>query len=689
MRTTIVVVTYNSAQRLPAFFDALPGALEGAGDVELVVADNASADDTLEIVRRRAPDATVLALPGNAGYAAGLNAAVAAARPSNAVLALNADVALHAGSLRHLLAALDLPGTGIAVPRLLDADGRLAHSLRRDPSILRALGEAVLGGTRAGRVAALGEVVVDTGRYTRAGTADWATGAAMLLSRRCLDAVGPWDESFFLYSEEVDFAQRARAAGFALRFVPEAVATHIGGDSGVSPQLWSILTVNRVRLFAARHGRLAGGAFRAAVLLNEGLRALAGRRVHRAAFTALREAPLLPPRRPHVLIVVQNLSVPFDRRVWRESQALIAAGYAVSVICPLGPGEDPYQELEGVRIHRYPPAPEARGVLGFAYEFAYCWLRTAAIALRVLAGGRVDVIQACNPPDTYFALAAPLKLLGTRFVYDQHDLCPEVYRSRFAREDGLLLRGLLTLERLTYRTADHVIATNTSYRAIALARGGKRPDEVTVVRNGPDPQRMLRAAVRPLLRRGREHLCCYLGVMGPQDGVDLVLEAARVVVQEMGREDVAFALLGFGDCEAQLREQAHRLGLDEHVTFTGRADDRMIRDYLSTADVALSPDPKDPFNDVSTMNKTMEYMAYALPVVAFDLAETRVSAQGAAVYAEANDVRAFAKAIVELLDAPERREEMGREGRARVEDTLAWSHQRAAYVGVYDRLLGR
>jgi glycosyltransferase involved in cell wall biosynthesis len=399
---------------------------------------------------------------------------------------------------------------------------------------------------------------------------------------------------------------------------------------------------------------------------------------------------------PHVLIVVQNLPVPLDRRVWLECQALVAAGYHVSVICPKGPGDPGYAELNGVRIWKYRPPPRVSGPLGYAYEFGYCWLRTAWLAVRVWRRERFDALQACNPPDTYWALGRLFRYRGVRFVYDQHDLNPEVFRSRFGEPRGLASRlqyGMLRwLERQTYRAADHVIATNESYRRIALTRGGRRPEDVTVVRSGPNTDRMRPVRGRPELRRGRQQLAVYLGIMGPQDGVELVLRALAVLVHQQGR-DLHVALLGFGDCYDELVELAHTLDLDEHVTFTGRADLRMITEYLSTADIGLSPDPQSPLNDVSTMNKTMEYMSFALPVVAFDLAETRVSARDAAVYVKstgdvADDAERYAIAIAELLDDPDRRTTMGVAARLRATAELDWVPQSDRYVSVYGRLLG-
>jgi glycosyltransferase involved in cell wall biosynthesis len=385
------------------------------------------------------------------------------------------------------------------------------------------------------------------------------------------------------------------------------------------------------------------------------------------------------------LIIVQNLSVPFDRRVWLEACSLRDAGYRVSVVCPMGVDDAPYEVLDGILIRRYPPPPETKGLATYFYEFAYCWLRTARLVLRAHRAEGFDVLQACNPPDTYWALALPFKLAGKRFVFDQHDLCPEVYESRFPNGSRLLLGGLRLLERATYAVADHVISTNDSYRATAIARGGVREGDVTVVRTGPDPDRLRRGRPNPDWRRGRRFMCAYLGVMGPQDGVDLALRAAADL-KRRGRDDVQFVLMGKGDSTEELRKLSNELGIDDRVTFTGRVPDEVVSEVLSTADLGLCPDPLNPLNDVSTMNKTMEYMAFELPVVAFDLKETRVSADRAAVYVQPNDVAAYAEAIADLLDDPERRGQMGKWGRERVVDVLAWRHQASRYVGAFERL---
>jgi glycosyltransferase involved in cell wall biosynthesis len=386
-----------------------------------------------------------------------------------------------------------------------------------------------------------------------------------------------------------------------------------------------------------------------------------------------------------VLIIVQNLPVPFDRRVWLEARALRDAGFRVSVVCPKAPGEPSFEELEGVRIRRYPPPAPTSGALSYIWEFAYCWARTAALVVRAAAREGFDVIQACNPPDTYWVLAAPFKLFGKRFVFDQHDLCPEVYASRFGDGTGVTYRALCVLERATYALADHVIATNESYRETAIGRGGLPPERVTVVRTGPDPDKLLKGIPVPEWRNGKRFVCAYLGVMGPQDGVDLALHAAAAIL-EAGRDDIHFVFMGSGDSFDELGLLSSELGLDGHVTFTGRVPDETVFEVLSTADLGLCPDPLNPLNDVSTMNKTMEYMSFELPVVAFDLKETRVSAGEAAVYVPPNETRLYAAAIVELLDDPARRAAMGRLGRERVERVLAWKHQAPAYLRVYDSL---
>jgi glycosyltransferase involved in cell wall biosynthesis len=312
--------------------------------------------------------------------------------------------------------------------------------------------------------------------------------------------------------------------------------------------------------------------------------------------------------------------VPFDRRVWLECQALTSAGYRVAVVCPKGSGNPAYEVVDTVELYKYRPYAPGGSKFSFLAEYAYSFLATAWTSLKARRSGRFAVIQACNPPDIFSPLAIAFRRLdGTRFVFDHHDLCPELYESRFPGGAKLPYRGLRALERWTHRTADHVKSTNDSYREIAVSRSGKPAADVTVVRTGPDPQRLRHGQACPELRRGHRFLMAYIGVMGPQHGVDIVVRAADIVVNQLGRDGIAFTLIGSGDCFDDLVALRDKLGLAGHVEFTGRAPDELVTRILSTADIGLSPDPKNPLNDVSTMNKTMEYMAFELPVVAFDL----------------------------------------------------------------------
>lgn len=396
--------------------------------------------------------------------------------------------------------------------------------------------------------------------------------------------------------------------------------------------------------------------------------------------------------RPHVLIIVQNLPVPLDRRVWLECQALVAEGYRVSVICPRGPGDPARQHLEGVDIYKYAPPPAAKGLVGFAWEFAYCWIRTAVLTLKVRRRGRFDIMQACNPPDTYWLLALLWRPFGVRFVFDHHDLNPELFLSRFGKPRGAVGRieyaVLRWLERRTFHTAQRVISVNESYRRVALDRGGLRPEHVTVVRSGPDTSQM--RPIYPGDPRPADGIeLVYLGIMGPQDGVDQALLVIDELVHRRGRGEVTATLLGFGDCLDELRAQCTELGLDDSVRFTGRVDRVQIAEYLSRADIGLCPDLKTPLNDLSTMNKTMEYMAYGLPSVSFDLAETRVSGGDTVLYVPSGDIGAFADAVERLIDDPALRAALGRRARRRVAGELDWAPQSEAYVGVYDELTGQ
>jgi len=371
-----------------------------------------------------------------------------------------------------------------------------------------------------------------------------------------------------------------------------------------------------------------------------------------------------------------------------ESLALRDAGYTVSVISPCPPDEldDPHKVIEGIHVYRYKMPPPTKSKISFLYEFAYCWIQTFLLSQKVLDEVGFDVIQACNPPDTFWLIGQYYKRLGKKFVFDHHDLCPELYLSKFNREDAML-RAQFWLERKTFDTADMVICTNESYRDVATSRGGKRPEDTVVVRSGPMLSRFQRTDPDESLKHGRKHLVVYLGVMGPQDGVDYAVRAVDEIVHKLGYQDAFFSFIGAGDSWEELQQLAHDLRLAEHVEFTGRISDEDLRRYLSTAALGLAPDPMNPLNDVSTMNKIVEYMAMNVSLVSFDLKEARYSAGDAAVYVPPNDVSLFAAAIIALLEDEPRRAEMGRIGRQRVEDSLAWDHSRKMLVAAYDGLM--
>jgi glycosyltransferase involved in cell wall biosynthesis len=387
-----------------------------------------------------------------------------------------------------------------------------------------------------------------------------------------------------------------------------------------------------------------------------------------------------------VCIIVENLPVPLDRRVWQEARALAEAGYRVSVICPKGPGFERSREtLEGIDIYRH-RLPEGRGPLGYAAEYSWALAAELWLALRIFARTRFRILHAANPPDTIFLIGVFFKLFGTRFVFDHHDLNPELFEAKFGRR-GLLHRLLSLAERLTFRTADISIATNESYRQVALGRGGMSPDRVFIVRSAPDLRNVQLGPPQPQLKEGSRHLVLYLGVMGKQEGLDLLIKAFEHIVRQRNRQDVLFALVGDGPERAFLQELVARKGLDRFVRFTGRIPDERLACYFCTADVAVACDPKNAMNDKSTMNKILEYMAYARPVVLFDLFEGRRSADDAALYAKPNDPVDFAERIIELLDSDELRRKLGSQGRRRIEGQLNWATEKKSLLEAYRKVL--
>jgi glycosyltransferase involved in cell wall biosynthesis len=404
------------------------------------------------------------------------------------------------------------------------------------------------------------------------------------------------------------------------------------------------------------------------------------RRVRSDSVTS--SAPGLPPRT--ALLLVENLSVPTDRRVWLECQSLRDAGWDVVAVCPKGRDRDrrDHERLEGVEIHRFDLRHAVSGPAGYVREYGSA-MRSMLRTIRRLARTRhFDVVHGCNPPDGLLLAALPLRARGAAFVFDHHDLVPELYASRFGERRTPLGRATLLVERLSFALADVVLSPNESYRRVALERGRKPPARVFVVRNAPDLERFRPGEPDLALKRGKEHLLAYVGVLGPQDGGDVAIRALERLARRRSDWHAVFA--GDGDGLASLRRLTSDLGLDEQVEFVGWVGDREIEAILSTADVCLSPEPLTPLNQASTMIKVAEYMAMERPVVAFELPETRYTAADAAAYAPTNDESAFADRIDELLDDPSRRVQMGRSGRARLEGGLSWRHSEQVLLEAYD-----
>ena len=394
--------------------------------------------------------------------------------------------------------------------------------------------------------------------------------------------------------------------------------------------------------------------------------------------------------RRRTLILVENLPSPFDRRVWQEATTLRENGYEVSIICPTGKGyESHYEVIDDIHIYRYDLPLEAEGARGYAIEYSAALFHTFRLAWKVYRTRGFDVIHACNPPDLLFIIGGIFKLfVGKRFLFDHHDINPELYEAKFGRR-GFFWKLMVWLERMTFRTADVSIATNESYKKIAVERGGMDPAKVYVVRSGPKLDRLRIIPPFAALKRGRKYLVGYVGVMGKQEGIDLLLQAAQHIVVNMGRQDVQFGLVGGGTSLDEMKVYAQELGIADYVTFTGRVPDQEMLEMLNTADVCVNPDLANAMNDKSTMNKIMEYMALGKPIVQFDLTEGHFSAQEASFYAKLNDAVDMAGKIVELLNDPDRRTRMGEIGRRRVENELEWRYEAPKLLAAYDALFAR
>ena len=396
------------------------------------------------------------------------------------------------------------------------------------------------------------------------------------------------------------------------------------------------------------------------------------------------------PKARRVLIVVENLPVPLDRRVWLEATTLTANGYEVSVICPTGRGWDKHFEvIEGIHIYRYPEPVEAHsGAVAYAKEYLHSLIHWFRLARKVRRECGFDVIQGCNPPDLIFLLALWYRLRGVRYLFDHHDVCPELFEAKFGRK-GLLYKIMLVWERMTFATASVSIATNESFREIAHRRGKMPAEDVFVVRSAPKIDKFeIRPAV-PALRKGAGTVMGYVGVIGQQEGMDLLAAAADHLINRMDRRDVHFLIVGFGPELPNVEADVARRGLSDWFTFTGPLYGDDLLAALNSCDIGVSPDPKNAMNDISTMNKVMEYMTLEKPVVQFDLKEGRASAGEASVYARANDPVDFADKIAGLMDAPDTRAEMGRIGRERVLTRLSWAHSVPQLLAAYDRIFAK
>lgn len=391
--------------------------------------------------------------------------------------------------------------------------------------------------------------------------------------------------------------------------------------------------------------------------------------------------------KPHILFIVENNSVPFDLRVWNEARAAKEFGYDVTVICPSDARrKDTRPVIEGIRIYVHPQTAEGHSQLSQVLEYLNASFWEMWLSLRVFLAHRFQVIHAANPPDHLFLIALPFKLLGAKFLFDHHDIAPENYVAKFGRK-GFLYKVLLIMERLTFLSADLVVSTNSSYKAIAMTRGGKKDEEVIVVRNGPDLSRMPDVSPDPGLRQGFSHLVGYVGVIGQQEGIENLLAAVAGIVEKARRTDIKFIVVGSGPHLKSLIQRSEAMGLAGYVHFTGFVPDQVLWTVLASSDVCVNPEFGNEFTDRSTMIKIMEYMTFAKPIVQFRTREGEFSAGLSAVNIPGNDVTLFSEAILALLDDPERRRRMGAWGRKRIEDELQWGIQKRRLAEAYRRIL--
>jgi glycosyltransferase involved in cell wall biosynthesis len=388
-----------------------------------------------------------------------------------------------------------------------------------------------------------------------------------------------------------------------------------------------------------------------------------------------------------ILVLVENESLPADTRVWAECMVLREAGFEIVGVCPQGLewDRDRFEYRDGIAIHRFPASYSSGSLLGYMAEYWYSFWHIWRLSRLLQRRHRFALVHAANPPDYLLMAVWPLKRKATRFIFDHHDLAPELYLSRFGGGRRVLYWLARALERVSFHLADVVIATNESYRSVAITRGRKRGEDVFVVRNAPDLSVFRPRPPDPSLKRGKAHLISYVGYMAPQDGVDHAVRALAILRRR--RDDWRALFVGGGDSVPEIQRLVLQLGLDDLVEFTGFLRTKDVVRVLATSDVCLAPEPRTAINDASTMIKIAEYMAMERPVVAYDLTESRFTAGPAALYATDNDPAIFADCIDQLLGDPERRAEMGKIGRARIEETFSWDHSARNLLAAYERVL--
>ena len=383
----------------------------------------------------------------------------------------------------------------------------------------------------------------------------------------------------------------------------------------------------------------------------------------------------------HILFIVENLPVPFDRRVWQEAKALKEQGAEVSVICPKMKGYTAkYEELEGIRIYRHPLPIEASGVGGYLLEYSTALFYEWWLSWKIFFGKKFHAIHGCNPPDLIFLVALPFKLFGVKYVFDHHDINPELYMAKFNRT-GWFYKLMLFFEKCTFRAADFSIATNESYKEIAIRRGKMNPAKVAVVRSGPDTKKVFLQESSQAFKKGKKYLVGYIGVIGEQEGLDLLIQSIKIIRQK--RDDVHYAIVGGGTYLDFIIQYAKDQGVDDLIDFYGRVDDKTMLEVLSSCDICVNPDVPSEMNNLSTMNKIMEYMALKKPIVQYDLKEGKYSAQEASLYAKNTEVADFAEKMMLLLDDPAARERMGEYGFNRLQNQLSWEKQKVILVDFY------